>query len=195
LHLHNICRGEYYPNSALNLIFRPSKNAWGDFQLIPSHKRFGVLTPTQYPCCSWERLWVVADLQRRYRNIWNEGMKGHLNVSETTTMWEIMIWSYSFIHSFIHYKDLCSTSSRRTTRKCSQRQHGCITQIGVVEEVIESRFWEVIREPRRDEFTQQPFLHTNATKQLDTARIKLSQQPLKLIKCAKWSSSFHQWII
>ena len=31
---------------------------------------FGVLTPTQYQCCSRERLSVVVDLKRRYRNIW-----------------------------------------------------------------------------------------------------------------------------
>jgi len=32
-------------------------------------------TPIQYPCCSRERLWVVADLKGRYRNGWmNERM-------------------------------------------------------------------------------------------------------------------------
>src|SRR6218665_3398945 len=36
--------------------------------------RFGVLTPTQYQCCSRECLRVVVDLKRRCRNIQNEGM-------------------------------------------------------------------------------------------------------------------------
>ena len=31
-----------------------------------------MLTPKQYQCCSWERLWVVVDLKRGYRNIRNE---------------------------------------------------------------------------------------------------------------------------
>ena len=34
--------------------------------------RFGLLTLTQYQCCSWERLWVVVDLKRRYRILQNE---------------------------------------------------------------------------------------------------------------------------
>jgi len=32
----------------------------------------GYETPTQYLCCSRERLWVVADLKRRFRNGQNE---------------------------------------------------------------------------------------------------------------------------
>ena len=36
--------------------------------------RFSVLTLTQYQCCSWEHLWVVVDLKRRYKNIRNEWM-------------------------------------------------------------------------------------------------------------------------
>ena len=33
---------------------------------------FGMLAPTQYQCCSWERLWVVVDFKRCSWNIWNE---------------------------------------------------------------------------------------------------------------------------
>ena len=33
---------------------------------------FGELTPTLNQCCSRKRLWVVVDLKRCYRNIWNE---------------------------------------------------------------------------------------------------------------------------
>ena len=36
---------------------------------------FSMLTPTQYQCCSRERLWVVVDLKRCHRNIRNEWMK------------------------------------------------------------------------------------------------------------------------
>jgi len=41
-------------------------------------------------------------------------------------------------------------SSRGTTQKRSQPQHGRITQIWVVEGMIEIRFWEVIGEPKGD---------------------------------------------
>src|SRR6218665_2214936 len=50
------------------------------------------------------------------------------------------------IYSFIHNKDLFSAFSRGTAQKCSQRR----TQIGVVEAMVASRFWEVIGEPIGD---------------------------------------------
>ena len=38
----------------------------------------------QYQCCSWEHLWVVVDLKRRYKNIRNEWMNEYLHVDRQT---------------------------------------------------------------------------------------------------------------
>ena len=54
------------------------------------------------------------------------------------------------IHSFIYYKDLYSSSSRRTIQKYSQPKRGHITQIGAVEGMFESGFLDVIGEQRGD---------------------------------------------
>ena len=96
--------GALHPESR-RFEFHSSRHAW---TLGKSFTRnglllFGVLTPTQYQCCSRERLWVVVDLKRRYRNIRNKWMNEPMTLSNweqrTCSMFQYINGSVERMHS------------------------------------------------------------------------------------------------